>query len=108
MTVTVTKQDFVKAFDSYNRSNNFSVWAREALFDYLEEIDPDMELDVIAVCCEYEESTVDEIIENYSVRLLHADDHDDEDTKREAVIAFLERHTSVVADLGDSVVFAQF
>jgi hypothetical protein len=56
---TVDKHDFVRAFDDYNRSENFSVEAREALFDYLDELSDDtgenIELDVIAICCDYTE-----------------------------------------------------
>jgi len=38
-----------------NRSANFSVEGRKALFDFFEEQDPAMELDVIAICCEFSE-----------------------------------------------------
>ncbi|MFA5240608.1 MAG: hypothetical protein WC476_13000 [Phycisphaerae bacterium] len=51
----IDKNDFVRAFDDFNRSENFTREAREALYDYLEEIDENIELDVIAVCCDYTE-----------------------------------------------------
>lgn len=38
-----------------NRSANFSVEGRKALFDFFEEQDPLMELDVIGICCEFSE-----------------------------------------------------
>lgn len=59
MKKTIDRSEFVQEFDAYNRSNNFSVEGRRALFDYLkqyeEEIGEEMELDVIAICCDYTE-----------------------------------------------------
>lgn len=59
MKITLTEDDFVKSFDDYNRSDNFTREARVALFDYLtdyeEGADTELELDPIAVCGEYTE-----------------------------------------------------
>ena len=55
MIKTITEWDFVKSFDDVNRSSNFSVAGRKALFEMLEEINPDMELDPIAICCDFTE-----------------------------------------------------
>lgn len=56
---TVTESEFIHAFDRMNRSNNFTVEGRRALFEYLEQFSEDtgadVELDVIAICCEYNE-----------------------------------------------------
>jgi hypothetical protein len=56
---TVYKDDFVQAFCDFNRQDNFSVAGRIALYDYLEslsdDIGEDIELDVVALCCEYSE-----------------------------------------------------
>ena len=52
---TITEFDFVKSFDDVNRSSNFTIAGRKALFNHFEEMNPDMELDPIAVCCEYTE-----------------------------------------------------
>jgi len=65
---TVTEQDFIRAFDVANRSNNFSVEARRALFQFLEELSDDMgehiELDPIGLCCDWTECTEDELVQN--------------------------------------------
>ena len=53
MIKTITEFDFIKSFDDCNRSENFSVAGRRALFEMLEELSPDMELDPIAVCCDF-------------------------------------------------------
>jgi hypothetical protein len=52
---------FRDAFKSAGRADNFSYDAFELLFDYFEDIDPDMELDVIAICCDYSEDTPEDI-----------------------------------------------
>jgi len=58
---------FRDAFRAMDRHTQFSYEGMELLFDYFEELDPDMELDVIAICCEYSESTPAEIMESYSL-----------------------------------------
>lgn len=51
-------------FRSYNR-DNFSTEAYDAIFDMFD--DEDIELDVIAINCEWNESTEDELREIYSL-----------------------------------------
>ena len=59
MRQTVTEQSFVDAFVNMNREDNFSRLGRIALYDYFTELEEDcgieVELDVIAICCEYSE-----------------------------------------------------
>lgn len=58
MKQSVNEYDFVKAFEEC-RPNNFSRAGLFALYDYLEQLEDDIgeeiELDVIALCCEYAE-----------------------------------------------------
>ena len=70
MKTTVSKSEFVKAFDDYNRSDNFSRAGLEALYDYFEGYEEstgeEIELDVIAICCEYSEyENIKEFQDNY-------------------------------------------
>ena len=58
---------FRDAFHSMGRAKQFSYDALGLLFDYLDEVDPDMELDVIAICCDYAEDTAEGIAKNYGV-----------------------------------------
>lgn len=55
---------FQDAFQIMGRGDQFSYEALRALFDYLEQLEEDMgeqiELDVIALCCEYSEIEEDE------------------------------------------------
>ena len=56
---TVSQYDFVDAFNKMGRGEQFSYEGLIALYDYLEMleegIDQQIELDVIAICCEYSE-----------------------------------------------------
>ena len=58
MKTNVSLSDFRDAFQSHDRKN-FSYAGQEALFDYLEEYEEstgeEVELDIIALCCEYSE-----------------------------------------------------
>ena len=59
MKKTITEHEFVDAFDKVNRSSHFSYEGRQALFEYLEQLEEDtgeeIELDVIAFCSDYSE-----------------------------------------------------
>jgi hypothetical protein len=74
MKTTISEHDFVKAFDDFNRSENFSREGRRALYNYLIEMEEDceteLELDVIGICCDFTESSVTEALDNYSLESL--------------------------------------
>jgi len=59
MKQTLTKSDFTTAFHKSGRGDNFSYEGLIALYDYLEDYEEStgqqIELDVIALCCEYAE-----------------------------------------------------
>ena len=56
---TITKYSFQDAFHKMGRKDQFSYEGLDALFDYFEMLEEDtdqqIELDVIAICCEYSE-----------------------------------------------------
>lgn len=58
---TVTKSQFIDAFENKGRGGSFSYAGFSALFDYLEELEDDcgteIELDPVAFDCEYAEYT---------------------------------------------------
>ncbi len=99
----VTESDFIRAFDECGRGNNFSFEAREALYEYLEDLSEnlgeDIELDVIAFCCEFSEITFDEVLEEQG-----EDDHDDalDEFERQ-----LEEDHGWVVRLSDSFVYSE-
>jgi hypothetical protein len=85
MKQTVNFQIFCDAFS--NRRDNFSYDGLRLLFNYLEETEDErneMELDAVAICCDYSEETAEDIAEMYNVET------NDGDTIEESVIGFLE------------------
>jgi len=62
-----TASEFRDAFRSAGRREQFSYEALGLLFEYLDSVDPDMELDVVEICCDYAERTPAEIMKNYSL-----------------------------------------
>ena len=96
---TISQYDFQRAFET-QRPDNFSYNGLIALFEYFEEceesIGEEIELDVIAICCEYSEDTIENIISNYSLtEELELTDMD-ADERREAVLSHLSDHTQVM------------
>ena len=59
MKQTINFYDFSNAFIKAGRGNQFTYKGQKAIFDYIEEYedsaDEEIELDVIAICCDYEE-----------------------------------------------------
>ena len=108
MKTTVSIYDFRKAFESI-RPDNFSYEGLEILFNGLEEFEDDtgeeLELDVIAICCDFCEMHYTEILRQYDIDYDNVDD-DELDT---VIEEYLEQNTWVVGktDSG-SYVFRQF
>ena len=59
MIKTINLYDFERAFVDMNRADQFTYAGKKALFEYLEQYEEEtgepVELDVIALCCEYSE-----------------------------------------------------
>ena len=68
-TINTTSQ-FVQAFRAMDRGEQFSYNGLDALYNHLEDMDEDYELDVIELCCEWSESTIDEALACYSLDSL--------------------------------------
>lgn len=104
-----TFSQFQDAFDKIGRQNNFSYEGLEVLFDYLEEISNDLEepieIDVIALCCEYSEDSIENIIDNYSVDV--SEDCDEGEIK-EIVREYLDANTSLCGETTAGFVYAVF
>ena len=92
MKQTINQSAFIDAFHAHDRYDQFGYSALCSLFDYLEDIDEDIELDVIALCCDYSVDTVDDIANNYSIDIEELD----EDEARDAVLEYLNENTSVI------------
>ena len=110
MKTSVNFSQFCDAFRKADRNENFSYDGKRALFDYLdnyeEECGVEVELDVIAFCCEYSEDDVDTIINNYRIDVADAED---EEEKVEIVEEYLNEHTLNLGQLPNgSFVYVQF
>ena len=110
MKTTVSFSDFCDAFRDMNRNDNFSYAGKLALFDYLEQYEEEcgcaVELDIIALCCEYYEQDLDGIISDYSIDVSDAEDDEE---KAEMVADYLNDHTMNVGQLSNgSFLYAAF
>lgn len=99
MKTSINKYDFRDAFQKAGRGNNFSYEGLGVLFDYFEAYEEDsgeeIELDVIAICCEFNESTPDEIRDDYGIE--------------GDVLDYLFDHTQVAGVTEDgNIIYAQF
>ena len=70
MKQSISKQDFHNAFNAI-RPDNFSYEGLNALFDYFEDYEDStgeqIELDVIAICCDFMEGPISEILNDYNL-----------------------------------------
>ena len=109
MKTTVSRYDFERAFVDYGRKDQFSYEALGLLFDYLESYEQntgeEIELDVIALCCDYCEDTWQSIAHAYNIEL---DQDESEEDQKQQVRDFLEVETVVVGDTEDGFVYACF
>jgi hypothetical protein len=98
---TINVHAFRDAFRAADRADQFSYDALGMLFDYFDDVDPDHELDVIAICCAFSEDAPAYIADQYDIDVRGMDD----DQTLEAVLDYLGNATQVVGvtDAGDVV-----
>ena len=89
MKKTIDFADFQQAFKDMGRENNFSPDGLRVLFDYLEGYEDatgeQIELDVIALCCDYQELERWEFLDQYEC--LTSAIEDNEETEGEITMA---------------------
>ena len=99
---TFNEYDFINEFKAYNRMDNFSIKGLRILFESLEQLAIDcemnIEMDVIALCCEYNEDSITDIINNYDIDLSHCHTMDD---RLETVEEYLQNNTYVCGSYDD-------
>jgi hypothetical protein len=98
MKQSVNFSDFVDAFHAYKRYDQFGYDALKVIFDYLEEYEEscgtEIELDVIAICCDYSVEHYTDIAKNYSIDLYGLDD----DEAKSAVIEYIQDNSSYLGE----------
>ena len=101
---------FREAFRLAGRMDQFSYEGLEVLFDYLENLSEDIgetiELDPVAICCDYNEYSIEELIDNYDIDVSDADG--DEDEIKTIVEEYLQDNTSVCGQVSGGFVYAVF
>lgn len=110
MKQSVNFSEFVDAFRAHGRQDQFSYEGKRALFDYLEQLEEDtgteIELDVIALCCEYTEASLAEVADNYDQDPKGEDETDDEFKSR--ITEYLSDNTSFISVSDDVVIYQGF
>ena len=105
MKTSVNFYSFRDAFQA-SRPENFTYEGLSALFDYLEEWESstgeELELDVIAICCDFNEDSWQNIASNYDVDLEGCED---DDAKQEAVADYLGHEGVYVAHVKGGFVY---
>lgn len=82
MKKTISYSNFVDEFLAHGRKDQFSYDGKRALFDYLEQLESDLveeiELDVVALCCEYTEfEDINEYNSQYNQEFASIDELED-------------------------------
>ena len=105
----VTQYSFIDAFKRSSRKDQFSYDALKAIFDYLEDYSQDsgenVELDIVAICCDWSEMSWQDVVQSYGLDLSHCDTDED---RIDAVEEYLQDETQSVRLSDDSFVFVSF
>jgi hypothetical protein len=105
MKTTVSVYDFHQAF-KHLRPGNFSYEGLNILFSYFYEYEEstgeEMELDVIAICCDFTESTWQEIASSYDIDLTGAELGGE---KYEIVKTYLEDQGALIGEVDGGFVY---
>lgn len=104
MIQTINLSQFRDAFHQMGRGDQFSYEALKLIYEYFEELDPDFDLDVIAICCDFEELATEDIIRQYGI---DCDDIEDDELD-DHVLEYLQDHTSVIGQTDLGFVYQSF
>jgi hypothetical protein len=107
MKTTVYKSDFIEAFQDV-RPDQFSHAGLSALYDFFEECGQDIELDVIAICCEFTEyNDIQEFIADYGGSYVEPGDAEEE-VDYEKTLDNIRDYTQVIDIDGTSFIVQDF
>lgn len=110
MIQSVNKTDFHDAFRAYGRTDNYSYEALDILFGYFEEIEEStgeqIELDVIAICCEYCEDTFANIAQYYNIDI--SEFGDDDASIKEVLRDYLQDNTALIGETDKTFIYQGF
>ena len=97
MKQSVNFEDFTKAFHDYGRGTQFTYEGLKALFEHLEDYEDatseEIELDVIALCCDFSEfDSLEALQENYR------DIEDMEDLNDNTIVIMIDDTRFIIAN----------
>jgi len=105
---TINLEDFRTEFARSSYKNNFSYAGLESLFNYLE--DDNLELDIIGICCDFSEHTIEELKIDYSDLWIQAQNNFEEEEDIEDIedyfIKLLEENLTVFIPVENKDYFA--
>ena len=115
MYINVDESRFVESFDKMGRAENFSIAARRTLFDWFEQMEEGMgesiQLDPIAICCDWSELDADELVKEYG-HLVDSDEYEDDDEQYDLILERVQDETAtlVVEHIGeeDTILVMEF
>ena len=90
--------------DAFATRNAFTYSGLALLFKYLADCDPDYELDVIDLCCTYQEETLEQAAKTLDLDTENLDDYE----LSLEVVKTLKLLTYVVGATSTTVVYAQY
>lgn len=110
MKKTINFNDFHSDFMAI-RPDNFSYEGLRVLFDYLEEYEEEtgeeIEFDVIALCCDFSEYTIEELANDYLGSVESETKEELKERKQEALDYVTERTTLLTVN-NDTVIIQNF
>jgi hypothetical protein len=98
MKLTVTQSKFVELFSQSGRGKHFSYEGLRMLFDHIEECDPDFELDIVGLDCDYTEADWHTVVEDYRIDMGDLDIVEDEGECIAIVREWLQKNTCIVGE----------
>lgn len=114
MKQSITFSQFVDAFRAHDRYDPFGYHGLRVIFDFLESYEEDtgeeVELDVIAICCDYNLMHWSDIAKEYRIDLSHINDADDDydEQAEQVVLDYLNDNTMVLGQCDGGIVFQCF
>jgi hypothetical protein len=104
--MTINLSDFRTEWAKSSRAKSFSYEGLEILFDFLEEVEPDHDLDIVALDSAYAESNLEDLIRDYGYAM---DEEDEEGLTLEAFAEYIERESTVLGTTSHgTIVYLQF
>ena len=101
MKQSINFSQFIDAFKAHDRYDGYGYEALKVIYNYLEEYEEEtgqeIELDVIAICCDYNAEHYTAIASNYSIDLDGLDD----DEAKEAVIEYIQNNSAYLGEAAD-------